>query len=580
MSLAENFAPTWDTSVPDWEQRIVNRQPLIPSGLPIYKPRASQALRCFKRLRLVDVVGMPKMEDACAPWVFDFVYTIFGAFDPIGKRQIIKDFFLLIAKKNGKSSIAAGIMLTALLLNQRRNGEYLILAPTKDVADNSFGPIKGMIDAEPSLAERYKVNAITREITNRLDGAVLAVKAADADVVGGQKAISVLIDELWLFGKKAGAENILAEATGSLVSRPEGFVISLSTHSDQPPAGVFKKTLQYMRSVRSGEIIDPTSLAVIYEWPEEMLRNETWRDPAWWFVTNPNMGRSVDADWLRSRYAKKEAEGQDSLRLFVAKHLNVEIGLALRSDRWAGAKFWEKRADPQLTLSAVLDRSEVVVVGIDGGGLDDLFGLAVLGREKDPVKAEVEIEGEIVTRMIKRWLLWSHAWCHRGVLEERKTISSALTDFAEARELTIVSDELGDLSTIVGHIKAIQDRGLLGEVAVDPAGLGELVDELAAIDVSQENGILQGVTQGWAMMNAIKTAERRLANGTLIHGGLAMMNWCVGNLKIEPTATGIRATKQNAGDAKIDPIMAAFNAVERMSRNPVSNHREYQLFVV
>lgn len=72
------------------------------------------------------------------------------------------------------------------------------------------------------------------------------------------------------------------------------------------------------------------------------------------------------------------------------------------------------------------------------------------------------------------------------------------------------------------------------------------------------------------MMNAIKTAERKLANGTMKHSGSKMMAWCVGNLKIEPTATGVRATKQNAGDAKIDPVMALFDAVTVMSRNPAA----------
>lgn len=70
------------------------------------------------------------------------------------------------------------------------------------------------------------------------------------------------------------------------------------------------------------------------------------------------------------------------------------------------------------------------------------------------------------------------------------------------------------------------------------------------------------------MMNAIKTTERKLANGTLKHAGLGLMAWAVGNLKIEPTATAIRATKQNAGDAKIDPVMALFDAVVPMSLNP------------
>jgi len=73
------------------------------------------------------------------------------------------------------------------------------------------------------------------------------------------------------------------------------------------------------------------------------------------------------------------------------------------------------------------------------------------------------------------------------------------------------------------------------------------------------------------MMNAIKAAERKLADGTIAHSGSPMMTWCVGNLKIEATATSIRPTKQNAGDAKIDPVMAFFDAVDPMLTNPSSD---------
>jgi phage terminase large subunit-like protein len=52
------------------------------------------------------------------------------------------------------------------------------------------------------------------------------------------------------------------------------------------------------------------------------------------------------------------------------------------------------------------------------------------------------------------------------------------------------------------------------------------------------------------------------------HAKSALMDWCVENVKIEPTATAIRATKQNAGDAKIDPWAAMQNAATVMVRNP------------
>jgi phage terminase large subunit-like protein len=279
--------------------------------------RAEKAVRIFKRLRLADVPGSPRLGEICAPWVFEFVAAIFGAYDEVGKKQIVREAFLLIAKKNSKSSIAAGIMVTALIMHTRRQEEFLILAPTKDVADNSFGPARGMIEADETLAKRFKAGAVSREIEDRLDGAILAVKAADADVVGGQKATCVLVDEFWLFGKKASAENVIAEAVGSLVSRPDGFCVFLTTQSDEPPAGVFRKRLDYHRKVRDGIIRDPSSLPVIYEFPRAMIEDNSWQDRKHWYIPNPNLGRSVDFDWLVATAAKAEHDGPDSFRMFA-----------------------------------------------------------------------------------------------------------------------------------------------------------------------------------------------------------------------------------------------------------------------
>jgi len=103
---------------------------------------------------------------------------------------------------------------------------------------------------------------------------------------------------------------------------------------------------------------------------------------------------------------------------------------------------------------------------------------------------------------------------------------------------------------------------------IDPAGLGEFVDALGLIGLTPENKGVLGAPQGYAMMNAIKTAERKLANGTLKHSGSSLAAWCASNVKIEPTATAIRATKQNTGDLKIDVIMALFDAVTVMALNP------------
>lgn len=547
----------WTTACRDWADRISDQRSIITCGA-LFPKEADGAMEVFNSLRLVDVAGAPTYGEISPPWITDLIRAIFGSYDAATGQRQIREFFVTVAKKNGKSSLAAGVMLTALIRNWRQSNELLILAPTIEAAQNSFKPAADMVRADPDLnaAESgfLHVQDHVRTITHLRTGATLKVVAADSATVVGKKAAFVLIDELWEFGKKPKADAMLREATGGLVSRPEGFVISITTQSDEPPAGVFKDKLDYARAVRDGEIDDRKFLPVIYEFPKEMVDAEAYLNPDNFHITNPNIGHSVSREWIKDELNKELAKGADTRNVFLAKHLNVEIGMNLRSNRWAGADFWTKRADPALTMDALMERSEAVVVGIDGGGLDDLFGLCLLGRD----------------RVTKDWLAWCHAWAHEGVLERRKSIAPRLRDFERAGELTIVGDELEDLSAIVEVIAEVQARGLLAAVSVDPAGLGEMIDALAEIDVNPDNGLLIGAPQGYAMMNAIKTTERKLANGTLHHSGSALMAWAVGNLKIEPTATAIRATKQNAGDAKIDPIMALFDAVTVMARNPIA----------
>lgn len=289
-------------------------------------------------------------------------------------------------------------------------------------------------------------------------------------------------------------------------------------------------------------------------------------------MVQPNLGRSVHMEDLIRGWNSEKEKGDRAIREWASQYLNIEMGVGLKTDGWPGAEHWQRRADPNITLDSILARSEVVVVGVDGGGLDDLFGLTVLGRE--PAEVDIEVvgaDGERTIRKAKRWLCWSHAWCHEGVLERRKSIASKLEDLKNAGDLTIVDDELGDIADIVEIIDRVNKQGLLAAVAVDPAGLGELIDALAEVEITQDDKKVIGAPQGFAMMNAIKTAERKLANGTLWHADQPLMDWAVGNVKIEPLATAIRATKQNAGDAKIDPWCALMNAVTVMSTNPAAN---------
>jgi len=552
---------THSTACLDWVDRLVARQSIIPP--PIFEHEADRALAIFKSLRVVDLPGKPTFGECADEWVFDFVRAIFGGYDGETGKQLIREFFMLISKKNTKSTIAAGIMLTALILCWREDEEHLILAPTIEVAGNSFKPAAGMVRADEELSALFLVQDHLRTITHRINRSCLKAVAAETDAVSGKKAGRILIDELWVFGKRPNAQAMLDEATGGQVSREEGFVIYLTTQSDEPPAGVFKDKLDYFRDVRDGVIENPKALPVIYEYPQAMIDDKRYLDPATFYIPNPNLGRSVSLEWLTDRMNERKEKTDGSFQTFLAKHLNIQIGLNLRAGRWAGADYWEgcKDATP-VTLDRILAECEVIDVGIDGGGLDDLLGLAVIGR----------VKGQ------QNWMLWTHAWAHPSVMKRHKQEASRFNDFKNDGDLTIV-DRIGqDVEGVAEICAKVETSGLLDKIGVDPHGLGGIIEALHGADIPPEKII--GISQGWRMTGAIKTAERKLAEKALIHGGQALMTWCVSNAKVEPRGNAVIITKAGSGSGKIDCLMAALDAVSLISLNPESAGGGYQMLVL
>lgn len=551
--------PQWTTSCPDWAARLKAGESIIPP--PIFPAEAERALAVFKELKIVDAPGSPTFGESCAPWVFDLVRSVFGAYDSETGRRLITEWFILVPKKNSKSTVAAGIMLTALILNWRQSAEFAVLAPTVEVANNAYAPARDMVQKDDELDALMHVQTHIKSITHRGSNALLKVLAADSNTVGGKKSVGTLVDELHLFGKVSSAENMLREALGGLASRPEGFVIYLTTQSDEPPAGVFLQKLNYARDVRDGKIIDPGFVPVIWEHPPEMVESKEHLKVENLAMVNPNLGFSVDKAFLEREFTKASLGGEESFRGFMAKHGNVEIGLNLRSDRWAGADFWEAQGTEHgLSLQTLIERSDVIDIGIDGGGLDDLLGLAVIGRD-------------IETR---KWLTWTHAWAHPSVMERRKSEAPRFHDFAKHGNLTLVRAIGDDVQDVADIVSMIHDAGLLDKIGVDPSGLGGIMDALMEAGIPEDKVV--GISQGWKMTGAIKTAERKLAEGVLVHGAQPLMDWCVGNARIEPRGNAVIITKQAAGTAKIDPLMAMFNAVTLMSLNPETATAE--LFLV
>jgi phage terminase large subunit-like protein len=543
----------WITACPDWEARLLAGESLVPQ-LPLFEAEAARGLRIFKRLRIPDVYGTPSMADACGPWFFPIVETLFGCYDVDLHRRMLQEFFLLIPKGNSKSSYGGPLMLTAVIMNRRPEAGFSFIAPTIKVAEIAFNQAEGTIRLDPELDKLFHIQRHVRTITHRTTGASLKIKAADTDVVTGGKDVGTMIDETHVFAKKADAAAIFVEIRGALMKRKDGFLFQTTTQSKEPPSGQFKRELDRARAVRDGTL-QQGLLPVLYEFPDELLEEHRWKERQYWHLVNPNLGRSIDEDRLAQELAQAESEGMDQLMLVASQHFNVQIGLRLTNDRWRGADHWEGAADAEAcgTLEALLERCEVAVLAADGGGLDDLFGLAVAGREKGT----------------KRWLYWAHAWALRDVLELRKEIAPKLLDFEGDGDLTLVdtaAEIIVGVSDIAGRVAA---SGLMPEKAaagLDPYGIGAVVDAFSEIGLDEPRVVAVG--QGSKLSSAVWSMEWKLRDRMLAHSGSRLMDWCVGNAKAEQRGDAVLITKEAAGKAKIDPLVAMFMATKLLEANP------------
>lgn len=552
----------FDFACPDWWDRLQAGETPI-ADLPLDFDAAERAVRIFDNLRVPDVIGQPRMAEASGEWVRDIVRAVFGSMEtsPEGyETRLVGEAFVLVPKKNAKTTSAAAIAITFMLLNKRHNADMLIIGPTQKIAETAYKQAKGIIEADPEgyLAKRFHIRDHVQTIECRVTGSQLMIKTFSADVLTGCKPIFCIIDEIHVLGSMAKAADVIRQVRGGMIPFREALLLMITTQSDHEPAGVFKSELEYARGVRDGRITKSVRLLpVLYEFPEAIQRDEDkpWLNPSVWALVTPNMGKSIDLDRLQDFYARAKEDGEAEIRAWASQHLNIEIGLALHAARWIGVDYWLPCAEPALTFETLIDRSEVIVGGFDGGGLDDLAALTMTGRCK----------------VSRQWLSVSHAWAQQDVLDRRKDIAPRLRDFEKDGDLTICGhdDENRDFVEATEKIVAVKNAGLLPDdhaIGLDANGVADFYDMLLEAGLSEDQVV--AVAQGYRLSSAIWGMERKLKSKTYRHAGSAMMAWVLGNAKSELRGKNIYISKQAAGKAKIDPLVSSFNAYDLMARNP------------
>jgi phage terminase large subunit-like protein len=179
---------------------------------------------------------------------------------------MIREVFLLAPKKSSKTSYGAALMETTLLMNDRPRAEFLLIAPTVSLAHIAFSQALGMVEKDPEgfLQKRMHIQEHLRKITDRRTKTTLEIKAFDTSVLTGVKPTGVLLDELHEIAKAPAAERLIGQLRGGLLPNPGGFLMFITTQSDEPPRGAFRSELMVARSIRDGRSLG-AMLPVLYE---------------------------------------------------------------------------------------------------------------------------------------------------------------------------------------------------------------------------------------------------------------------------------------------------------------------------
>lgn len=540
---------------PDWWDKLQAGEVPI-ADVPVNPEKAARVTAFFNRLRLPDVPGNPTMAEACGEWFRTILVVFFASEDPETGRELVWELLCMVPKKNSKSTYVAALALTALYMEDAPNRQMLLVGPSQNISERCFEQAQGMITLDEKLQLIFKVQDHLKTITRRKTGTALDVKTFDTSIVTGEIPVLTIIDELHELGKKAKAAKVMQQIRGGGITKLRGKLLMITTQSDEMPAGIWKAELSKARAIRDGKAgKTPIMLPVLYEFPDEQQRDEAfWRAQENWHLVLPNLGLSIDEQALVEDYVNNGSASKEAEQIWASQHLNIEIGVGLSAGAWRGADHWAPCGEEELTLDVLIERSEICVVGVDGGGLDDLFAVAVIGRERET----------------RTWLHWTHAWAFDEVFERRQDIESKLRDFEAAGDLTVCEQVGDDVAGAVEIIVRLDEAGLLPvdspAIGLDAAGIAELLDALDEAGIGEDRWISVG--QGWKLQQAVLTLPRRLKDRKLIHGASDMMAWNVGNAKTELKGSNYIVTKQVAGSAKIDALMATFNAAMLMFGNP------------
>jgi len=464
-------------------------------------------------------------------WEESIIRQLFGRLRPDGSRRY-RTCYIEVPRKNGKSTIAAGIALYLFVADGEAGPEVYSAAGDRGQARIVFKAALAMTMRSRYVAERvvaFKHSLETLDSTGEY-----RALSSDADLQHGLDVHGAVVDELHVHPTR-DLGDVLTTGTGA---RRQPLVVAITT------AGHDQHTIcwemhEYARRVIAGEIRDDSFFGAIYaaDPDDDWTSEETWRK------ANPNLGVSVSLDYLRQECAKAQTSPAYE-NTFRRLHLNQWTSQDVRwlpMDRWneCGACIDEKQLE-----------GEVCFAGLDLSSTTDITAFVMVFPSADGLF-------RVVPRL----------WIPSADLAQRaKRDGVPYAQWASAGYIRLMDGEVIDLSQVRSQIVDDCGRFQVREIAYDRWGASSLSQELDALGIQ-----VIPFGQGFASMSSPTKDLLTLVLGRrIVHGGHPVMRWMADATEVRQDPAGnIKPVKPDRRKSakRIDGIVAMIMALDRAQRH-------------
>ncbi len=492
---------------------------------------ATVAVNFFERLLVHskgEWAGLPfKLE----PWQRDYIIRpLFGWKRPDGTRRY-RTAYIEIPRKNGKSTLCAGIALYLLFADGEPGAEVYSAAADREQAAIVFDEAKSMTAASRELSKRSTV--YKRSIVSKADRCVYKVLSADAFTKHGLNAHGIIFDELHAQPNR-DLWDVLKTSTGA---RRQPLTVAITT-AGYDRNSVCWEQHEYARQVLDGTIEDDTFFAYI----AAAGPDDDWQDPEVWAKANPGLGATVKAEYLENE-ARVAAQTPAYQNTFRRLHLNQ---WTQQETRWLSIDAWDKCAKP---VDAESLGGQVCYAGLDLASTTDIAALVLVFPDgEEPEGYDVVpffwIPGDNILDRVRRDRVPYDAWVRQG-------------------HVIATDGNVIDYRAILVKLDELAQRFDVREIAYDRWGASKLVQEL-------QDGGLEVVPfgQGFASMSPpTKELLNLILSERIRHGGHPVLRWMANNMVVRQDPAGNVKPDKSKSTEKIDGMVAMIMAMDRAARN-------------